>query len=228
VDGGGPFLHLEIDPKLKTRFSGLKVLGLLVKGVKVERKCAELEKFTEHILDEVKGRYKLDTLKDVPTFRAYRDFFWQICIDPTKSRPAAEALIRRVLAGKPLPRINSLVDAYNLASIKSEIALAAFDVDRLHGDLYMRFAEEGENFTGIGMQEPVRLKGGEVVISDGERLVALYPHRDSDYSKVTEETATVFMLMCGVPGIGEEALLEASRAALEYVTRFCGGNADAG
>jgi len=221
-------LHLEIDPKLKTRFSGLKVSSLLVMGVKVKRRCAELEKFTEHILGEVKGKYKLDTLKDVPTFRACRDFFWQVGIDPAKSRPAAEALIRRVLAGKPLPRINSLVDAYNLTSIKTEVALAAFDVDRLQGDLYMRLVAEDENFMGIGMQEPVRLKGGEVVISDGEILVALYPHRDSACSKVTEETTTVLMLMCGVPGIGEAALVEASHVALEYVTRFCGGNAEAG
>jgi DNA/RNA-binding domain of Phe-tRNA-synthetase-like protein len=221
-------LHLKIDPKLKTRFSGLKVLSLLIKGVKVERRCPELERFAERIVDEMKGRYKLDALKDVPTFRAYRDFFWQVDIDPTKSRPAAEALIRRVLAGKQLPRINSLVDTYNLASIKTEIALAAFDVDKLHGDLYMRFATEGEEFVGIGMQKPTRLKGGEVVISDKERIVALYPHRDSDCSKVTEETSKVLLLMCGVPGIGERALLEASRVALEYVTIFCGGNAESG
>lgn len=221
-------MHLTIDPKLKTHFSGLKVLSLLIKGVKVERRCPELERFAERIVDEMKGRYKLDVLKDVPTFRAYRDFFWQVDIDPTKNRPAAEALIRRVLASKPLPRINSLVDTYNLASIKTEIALAAFDVDRLRGDLYMRFATEGEEFVGIGMQKPTRLKGGEIVISDKERIVALYPHRDSDYSKVTEETTKVLLLMCGVPGIGEASLLEASRVALEYVTKFCGGNAEAG
>jgi len=220
-------LHLKIDPKLKTHFSGLKVLSLLIKGVKVERRCPELERFAERIVDEMKGRYKLDVLKDVLTFRAW-DFFWQVDIDPTKSRPAAEALIRRVLAGKPLPRINSLVDTYNLASIKTEIALAAFDVDRLRGDLYMRFATEGEEFVGIGMQKPTRLKGGEVVISDEERIVALYPHRGSDYSKVTEETTKVLLLMCGVPGIDEASLLEASHVALEYVTMFCGGNVESG
>jgi DNA/RNA-binding domain of Phe-tRNA-synthetase-like protein len=220
-------LRLEIDPELKNSYSGLKVSTLLVKGVKVERQSSELMKFAEGVIGEVRGRYNLNNLKDVSNFRAYRDFFWKIGIDPTKIRPASEALIRRILAGKPLPRINSLVDAYNLASIQTEIALAAFDVARLQGDMHMRFAEEGENFLGIGMQEPARLKGGEVVISDSQRLVALYPHRDSDYSKVTEETTSALILVCGVPGINEEDLAEASHVALDYVTRFCGGKAEA-
>ncbi|MDH5664470.1 MAG: phenylalanine--tRNA ligase beta subunit-related protein, partial [Candidatus Bathyarchaeota archaeon] len=156
-------------------------------------------------------------------FRAYRDFFWRVGIDPTKNRPAAEALIRRVLGGKVIPNINTLVDAYNLASIKTEIALAAFDADRLKGGLLMRFAIKGEEFLGIGMEKPMVLQGGEIVISDGEELVAVYPHRDADNTKVTMKTKNVVLLVCGVPGIGEETLQKAARVALEYLTRFCDG-----
>ena len=216
-------MSLKIDSKLKTRFPDLTVLTLRIKGVQIQKRGAELEKFKVEVMRQVRNDYNLDSVKDHPTFRAYRDFFWSIKIDPTKIRPAAEALIRRILAGKPLPSINTLVDAYNLASIKSRIAIATFDADKLEGDLLMRFAEEGEQFYGIGMKKPLILKGGEIVVSDDKKLIAVYPYRDADNTKVTEETENIMMLVCGVPGIPKENLENASRVALEYITRFCDG-----
>jgi DNA/RNA-binding domain of Phe-tRNA-synthetase-like protein len=216
-------MEIKIDIQLKTRFPELKVLTCEIKGVKVEKRNVELEKFEDQIINHVRERYDIESLKDGLTFRAYRDFFWKIGIDPTKIRPAAEALIRRVLAGRTIPRINTLVDAYNLASIKTEIALAAFDADKLKGELVMRFAEKGEKFLGIGMEKPMLLKGDEIVVSDSEKLVAVYPYRDADNTKITEKTKNVMLLVCGVPGIGEETLQKAGQVALEYITRFCNG-----
>jgi len=212
---------LNIEFHLQKRFPELKVLTCQIRGVKVEKRSVELERFKEEVMKQVRGEYDLESLRDLPTFRAYRDFFWRVGIDPTKNRPAAEALIRRVLGGKAIPNINTLVDAYNLASIKTEIALAAFDADMLKGVLLMRFAAEGEEFLGIGMEKPMLLHGGEIVISDGEKLVAVYPHRDADNTKITEKTKNVVLLVCGVPGIEEEILQEAARVSLEYITRFC-------
>jgi len=216
-------MSFSIHFKVKASFPELEVLTRQVRGVKVEKQNVELEKFGDELMKGVRERYDLETLKDLLTFRAYRDFFWRVGIDPTKNRPAAEALIRRVLGGKAIPCVNTLVDAYNLASISTEIALAAFDSDKLRGDLLMRFATKGEEFLGIGMKEPMLLRGGEVVISDVEKLVAIYPHRDADNTKVTEETKNVLLLICGVPGISEERLSQAARVAVEYVTKFCGG-----
>lgn len=216
-------MSLKIDSKLKTRFPDLNVLTHHIKGVHVQKRDNELENFKVEVMRQVRDDYNLDSVKDHPTFRAYRDFFWSIKIDPTKIRPAAEALIRRIIAGKTLPRINTLVDAYNLASIKSRIALATFDADKLEGDLLMRFAEEGEQFIGIGMEKPLILKGGEIVVSDEEKLVAIYPYRDADNTKVTEKTENVTIVVCGVPGIPKRDLENASQVAVDYITRFCGG-----
>jgi DNA/RNA-binding domain of Phe-tRNA-synthetase-like protein len=215
-------MSLKIDSKLKTRFPDLTVLTLHIKGVNVQKRDPELEKFKVEVMRQVRNDYNLDAVKDQPTFRAYRDFFWSIKIDPTKSRPAAEALIRRILAGKSLPCINTMVDAYNLASIKSRIALATFDTDKLEGDLLMRFAEEGEQFYGIGMEKPLILKGGEIVVSDKEKLVAIYPYRDADNTKVTQKTENVTIVVCGVPGIQKQDLENASQVVLKYINLFCG------
>jgi DNA/RNA-binding domain of Phe-tRNA-synthetase-like protein len=159
----------------------------------------------------------------VQIFRAYRDFFWRAGIDPTKVRPAAEALIRRILANKQIPTINTLVDAYNLASIKTGVALAAFDLKELQGTLSMRAAEKGEEFLGIGMSKPMQLNGGEIVVHDDEKLVAVYPYRDAERSKVTEQTKKIMLMVCGCPGIDEAPLLEAQQVASDYIISYCQG-----
>ena len=91
----------------------------------------------------------------------------------------------------------------------------------------MRRARPGERFLGIGMDEPATLSGVEVVCEDAERIVAVYPYRDADASKVAPATRDVLFLACGVPGIPAEALHEAADVTIDFVTRFCGGVAGA-
>ncbi|MFH0748736.1 MAG: phenylalanine--tRNA ligase beta subunit-related protein [Candidatus Bathyarchaeota archaeon] len=152
--------------------------------------------------------------------------FWRIGVDPTKSRPAAEALIRRILRGGSLPTINTLVDSYNLASIETEIALAAFDARKVKGELLMHSSQIGEKFQGIGLDQPMTFQGGEIVVSDNEKMIAVYPHRDAEETKVIEATEDVLLMVCGVPGIPKQTLLKAGTIALKYITRFGNGAAE--
>ena len=218
-------MPLRPDPDLETEFPGLEALVFDVRGLRVELANDALASFLEERTTQYRSTYMVETLKDEPRLRAYRDFFWRVGVDPTKVRPAAEALLRRVIQGKPFPRINTLVDAYNLASAETRVALAAFDAAKLRGDLRMRRARQGETFLGIGMEATATLKGVEVVCEDADRLVAIYPYRDAEASKVTSDTRDVRFLVCGVPGISEEALREATAVAADLVTRFCGGSA---
>jgi DNA/RNA-binding domain of Phe-tRNA-synthetase-like protein len=210
-----------ITPEIKDRFPDLDVRLGHIDGLGIKRENEELEEFKKEVIEEIKDNYDLETLKDDPSMRLYRDFFWKIDIDPTKIRPASEALIRRILQGKPLPQINTAVDSYNLASIKSGVPLAAFDAETLTGELSMRFAKAGEEFHGIGMKEPKVLKGHEIVIEDKNQLVAIYPYRDADKSKIMPETTEIMLMSCGVPGVSGEKLDEALNLATEYVTRYC-------
>lgn len=210
---------------LASVFPGLEALLLDVRGLRVEPASEGLGAFIEERSADYRRRYVLETLKDEPRLRAYRDFFWRVGVDPTKIRPAPEALLRRVIQGKPFPRINPLVDAYNLASVETRIAIAAFDQAKVRGDFVMRRSRPGETFLGIGMEAPITLAGVEVVCEDADRLVAIYPYRDAESSKVTSATSDVRFLVCGVPGIPDDALREAAAVAADLVTRYCGGTA---
>ncbi len=205
-------------------FPGLRVILVRIANVEIQKSSEELRRFKREVIEEIKRRYKLENLKDDQTIRAYRDFFWRIGVDPTKIRPASEALIRRALQGKDLPEINTLVDTYNLVSLSHKIPIAGFDEEKIRGDLVMRFAQKGERFLGINMDKEFELKGGEIVISDSEKLVAIYPYRDSERTKIQEKTKNVMFLICGVPGVEIEALRETAKVLEKHVRLFCGGS----
>lgn len=90
-----------------------------------------------------------------------------------------------------------LVDSYNLASIVSGVPIATFDRDKILGELLMRNATNGEKFLGIGMEKPILLNGTEIVACGREKLVAIYPYRDVEATKVSDETRNVvFSMWC--------------------------------
>ena len=218
--------YLPLSSSLRDKFPTLAAQIINFKDVTIKREIDELEMYKEEIYIETRGRWEIEKLRDDPDFRAYRDFFWKLGTDPTKNRPAAEALIRRVLNGRPIPKINTWVDAYNLVSIQTAIPIASFDADLLVGELLMREAEAGEEFLGIAMKKPMVTKGGEAVIQDDEGLVAIYPFRDADHSKVTGNTTNVLMLLCGAPNITLETLEASAGVAEKVLTRFCGGRTE--
>lgn len=216
-------MFLRLDADLGSKFPGLHAILTTMNDVKITSHNPELEKFKTQVFDETKKKWNIDDLKDNSVFRYYRDFFWKVKVDPTKTRPASEALVRRILRGNPLPTINTLVDAYNIASVTTTIPFGAFDADKINGVPIMREASPREEFHGIGMDNPLQLSGGEAVIQDDERLVAVYPYRDAEYSKVTTNTRNLVLLTCGVPGIGIAELENAEAVCVAYIARFCGG-----
>lgn len=213
---------MDVDQRVREVFPDLFLLTTSLQDLEVVPSTAALEAFKTEIVSTMKSLYTIETLKDVKELRLYRDFFWKIGIDPTKVRPASEALIRRVIQGNPLPTINTLVDSYNIASIESRVPLAAFDRDQISPRLLLRFAVKGETFIGIG-NKYAELQGNELVIQSGDDIIALYPHRDADKSKVTLSTRAVVCVACGVPGISPDTLENARTLTETYITRFCGG-----
>ena len=219
---------MKITPELQSSFPGLGVLELKMDGLIVRDLDPALESFKREVQERTRRRTtSLNEVKTQPIFRAYRDFFWRVGIDPTKIRPAGEALTRRVLGGRNLPRLNTVVDTYNLASLETSIAIAAFDTATVKEDsLLMRRAAKNEPFHGIGMTSADSLTGIEVVIEDQEsrELVAVYPHRDSANSRITGRTKNALFMMCGVPGIEATTLERARDLTRDYVGRFCLGS----
>lgn len=98
-----------------------------------------------------KATLTTETLKEIPGIAATRRVYRVCGKDPSRYRPASEALIRRILQGKTLYQIDTLVDLINLASIFFGYSIGAFDADKFVGDtLTLGIGREGEPYEGIG------------------------------------------------------------------------------
>ncbi|MEM1689231.1 MAG: phenylalanine--tRNA ligase beta subunit-related protein [Candidatus Hadarchaeales archaeon] len=216
-------MRLHIEKKLQEDFPEISVLVREITGVLVKNRDEQLEIFKQKVFDKLRKTYFIEDVKNLPVIRQYRSFYWRLGIDPTKTRPAGEALLRRILLGKDLPTINTLVDAYNLASAETGVAISALDREKIKGELVLRYSRVGELFFGMGMSASMLLDGGRPIICDDEKVVALYPYRDSELTKITEETTKAVLIFCGVPGIENRFLQEVAEKTITYIKRFCGG-----
>ncbi len=157
---------------------------------------AEIEK----LLQDLRQRYSLESLRDEPIVRAYRDFYWRIGIDPTKTRPSSEALVRRALRGR-WPRINPVVDAGNIASARYMVPVGIYDMDSFQPPAEIRLSKGNEIFLPIGGDEE-RVSSGVPIMVDSRGVVMhLYPHRDSRYTMVRDTTRRVLIVAAGVPRV---------------------------
>jgi len=216
-----PFLTW--DEEAARRFPDLQLCVGIVRDVRVERSNPKIEALRRDVTEEVRSKFQLEALKDHPTVRAYRDLFWSLGIDPTKTRPSGEALLRRVLHGDQIPKISTVVNAYNLASLKTIIPLSGFDLNRISPPIRVRFSKTHEEFQGIGMDEPVKLAEKMLVLADTRQVVCVYPYRDADATKITFETKDVLVAGYGAPGISQSQLNEAVETALNCITQTSEG-----
>lgn len=210
-------IHVNWSQDVSDRFPELAVCIGTITDIHNEKENERIEQLREAAYQEVKTKHNIETLKDNPTVRAFRDFYWKLGIDPTKTRPSGEALLRRVLHGDELPRISAVVDAYNLASTKTILPISGFDVDLLNQPFHVRFAKNGETFTGIGMDKPITLTEQMLVLADQKQVLCIYPYRDTDLTKITMQTRNAMIIVYGVPRIDEQVLKEAAETTLDYI-----------
>jgi DNA/RNA-binding domain of Phe-tRNA-synthetase-like protein len=190
-----------------------------VYGILCEPGLAGLYDLQSILKDEArKARVSLNDLKDDPVIRAFRDFYWRIGIDPTKQRPASEALIRRLLQGNEIPSINYVVDAGNIASIRTHIPIGLYDFEKVKGPLRLTMSKEGELFVDI-TGKAIKTSH-EVVLRDDAGIIHLFPHRDGERTKITAQTRKVLIVSCRVLGITEEMCKQAAWQVVQVLNEL--------
>src|SRR5262245_62088728 len=80
---------------------------------------------------------------------AVRTMFKRVGLDPTKTRPSSEALLRRGRKGDTLPRINSMVDVCNWCSLEFQLPYGLYDAAQIEGDVELRLGRPDEAYPGI-------------------------------------------------------------------------------
>lgn len=168
--------------------------------------------------DKYRQELTTESLKQLPGIAATRSVYKACGKDPSRYRPASEQLIRRMLQGKELYQIDTLVDLVNLASIAFGYSIGGFDADKFVGDtLTLGVGREGEPYEGIG-RGPINI-AGLPVYRDAEGGVGT-PTSDHERTKMTLSTTHLVVLINGYDG-NEERVIANAKFIQELLRKYC-------
>ena len=160
--------------------------------------CQELWQEIEAIGNQFRTTLTTESLKDMTSIAATRRVYKACGKDPSRYRPASEALIRRLLQGKELYQRDTLVDLVNLASIAYGYSIGGFDADKFVGDtLILGIGREGEPYEGIG-RGTINIHGLPVY-RDAKGGVGT-PTSDNERTKMALDTCHLVVLINGYDG----------------------------
>ena len=147
---------------------------------------------------------------------AVRTMYKRVGIDPTKTRPSSEALLRRVRKGDELPRINSLVDVINWCSLESQLSFGLYHLDRIQGDVTLRLGRDGESYPGI-RKDAVHVAGRLTLADD----LGPFGNPTSDSARTMVTTATTrALVVIFAPAAYEQAARRALALTQERIARY--------
>ena len=187
---------VTIDAELKAKCPRVAlacVTAEVLAGPTPEGLDGELRVCEEKVLKLAEPRAVLEAAGILATRTVYK----ALGKDPARYRGSAEALLRRAIAGKGLPRINNVVDVINLVSVESRLPVGLYDLARVQGDIVFRAGRAGETYKGIGKYD-LNLEGLPVFCD------AAGPHgsptSDSERTMVTLETRQVIAILISFGG----------------------------
>ena len=122
----------------------------------------DLGPLREETVLRVRDERELSTLSSGPTVAAMRRLFREAGTDPTRYRPASEALLRRILKGDDLPAIHPLVDLNNCISARLAVPCCVMAAGTTEPPYVVRAGREGESYESL--RGPFNLEGRPLLV----------------------------------------------------------------
>jgi DNA/RNA-binding domain of Phe-tRNA-synthetase-like protein len=211
-------MRLTIDEALKAKCPRT-ALGCVTGPVEAPVSPAALIEEMQAQVAEVLKLPEPRAVLESPQITATRAAYKALGKDPARYRGSAEALLRRVIAGKGLPQINAVVDVINLVSVESRLPIGLYDLANVSGDIVFRAGRAGETYKGIGKYD-LNLEGLPVFCD------AVGPHgsptSDSERTMVTSETKHVLAVIVAFGG--KDGLERWTKRMGELLQRYAGAS----
>src|SRR5271170_7933009 len=214
---GGALPMVTIDAELREKCSRVALACVTAEvqtGATPEALEHELRVCEEKILKLPEPKAVLESAAILATRAGYK----ALGKDPARYRGSAEALLRRAIAGKGLPRINNVVDVINLVSFESRLPVGLYDLAHVQGEILFRAGRAGETYKGIGKYD-LNLEGLPVFCDE------IGPHgsptSDSERTMVTEATRQVVAIIISFGGA--DGLERWSQRMSEMLKQYAAG-----
>lgn len=168
----------------------------------------------EKLLDEAAAAFaaanKETNIRELSGVKACREAFLTLGMNPNKFMCSIEALMKRVQKSGALPHINTVVDLGNAFSLNYQLPMGAHDVDKMEGDMEIRFSTSADHFLPMGETETETMPEGELVyVSANTVKTRRWIWRQSEDGKIGPETCNVFFPIDGFKGVNLDSVLAA-------------------
>ena len=204
--------------------AGVKIVFVVIRGLDNSKENVEWHAHREVLLNNLLERYKdIDVHKD-PILEGFNLLHDHIGVKRRKNIPASENLIKLLQKHSSLTYINKVVDIYNLISLDSKLALGAHNIDRVSGNVTLRFTDGTERFVPLGQTEPVAINPHEYsYIDDSNEVLCRLEIRQVQKTLVDETARNVFYIVQGNDATSDELLHQTAQKIIDLTTQYCGG-----
>lgn len=208
---------MEISENIKSKCPYLR-LGVITCSVQISDNRSDLWSEIDAKISELENMETTEVSK-LSTIAATRKAYKALGKDPARYRPSAEALLRRVVKGKGLYKINNVVDLLNLVSISTGFSIGGYDAEKIEGEVTLGVGEAEEPYEGIGRGN-LNIEFLPTFRDDKNAFGT--PTSDSVRTSITANTKRFQMIILDFEGL--ESLKEAMDLSVELLRKF--GNAE--
>ena len=203
---------------------GVKIVFLVIEGIDNTRISPEWMEKRKGIIANLLNDYKNIDYHADPVLEGFHILHDRAGVKRRKNIPASENLIRLLNKHGDVFFINQAVDIYNIISMESKLALGAHDIDRVDGNVTLRFTDGTERFVPIGQSEPVSNNPHEYsYCDDANEVLCRLEIRQVEKTKVDEKTTNAFYIIQGNEATDNEFLLATAQKILDETIKYCGG-----
>lgn len=150
----------------------------------------------------------LAEVSDRPTIQGYRDLLQAVGRSVKKNPPTVPALIRNIQHRGSIPRINSIIDVYNVEALHSLLAIGGHDLDKIGNQIEFTVSQKEDVFLPILSKEK-HVSPTDYVYRDEKGILAWLDVRDSENYKFDDNTKNAIFIIQGNAHTSVDMRLEA-------------------
>ncbi len=162
-------------------------------------------------------------ISDFPGLLEWQLVWKALGADPSRYRPSAEALFRRIRKQNYLTPVHSGVDMNSFLSLQYEIPLGLYDADKISGNVEISIGTEKDQYEGLNNRVNTLT---HILVSKDSQGAFGSPYVDSKRTMVTEQTVNALHIFYLRPSMDRDNAIQMLTAASNMFTGINGGNAE--
>lgn len=141
--------NLSIDPEIKSFLPNIR-LGVIQGKVNIEQSPSALLEQVHDLTSRISNETQLDEIHSIDAIKSSRNAYKLLGKEPSRYRPSAEALYRRIIQGKGMYFINCVVDIINLISMQTGFSIGGYDASKIKGKIMLKRGLPDVRYDTIG------------------------------------------------------------------------------